>query len=430
MVGRLDPQIVRSAEDAARRLDFDDVIARGRALSRRRAATTVTVAAMTAAVLVGVTQLPDRHEATPVVPSPTPTPTPSPTAISTPSSPRPTPQGALEDLTATQIVDHPDAEIVQVEQAGEERAVVWRVCSADASCREPRQAIALIADDPTSRLIPDRTWGFEMGVVLAPTGEALVLNYGYNGSLQQQVVRADGRLVDVDVVDAQSPVADGEVAAGYTYLGTRTTWWATDVTSARTHPIPVPDDTRRLTQRPDGRLEALTTRETYAWSDDHGETWQELGDAGADTEIAEIAASAPDEHVLTVGGDSGRRQPLDRILRLDAAGAWQVVAPPTDPGVYLGPTAVLPDGRFLMSVHSWTDDSTRPGIYVSDGDDWSTYERVDSGAPFERPSLGEPRVIDIDVAADGALITALGPDGSTVWTSKDLGATWLEMRAR
>jgi hypothetical protein len=39
-------------------------------------------------------------------------------------------------------------------------------------------------------------------------------------------------------------------------------------------------------------------------------------------------------------------------------------------------------------------------------------------------------VVDIEVNAEGAVMTALGLDQTTAWTSTDLGVTWHEMRAR
>lgn len=115
-----------------------------------------------------------------------------------------------------------------------------------------------------------------------------------------------------------------------------------------------------------------------------------------------------------------------------------MVVPADDPMAYVGPTAVLPDGHFVASIQSWSDNGlanekprgTPPGIYVSDGEDCAAYERVESGAPFETAERGQPNVLDIEVNADGALITAIGPDQTTAWTSRDLGATWLKMRVR
>ncbi|UUZ58069.1 hypothetical protein [Nocardioides sp. B-3] len=129
------------------------------------------------------------------------------------------------------------------------------------------------------------------------------------------------------------------------------------------------------------------------------------------------------------GGDGATLFPFSEIRRLESDGDWSVVVPADDPMAYLGPTPVPADGRFVASVHLWSDNGparqrprgTPPGIYVSDGEDWSTYERIESGAPFETPVPFEPMVTDIDVTADGALITAIGPDQTTAWTSRDLG---------
>ena len=42
----------------------------------------------------------------------------------------------------------------------------------------------------------------------------------------------------------------------------------------------------------------------------------------------------------------------------------------------------------------------------------------------------QPYVTDIEVTVAGVVITALGPDQTTAWTSTDVGATWQEIPVR
>lgn len=372
-------------------------------------------------LLAGCTQAAD-----PTPPPPAPTPTP--TATGSVVLDRPSPE---------EIVDDPASVLREVQVAPgdpDTRVALWSTCFAD-GCGPRRLAIAVTADGFRTRTLADATWHHAF-VRLSAGGEVVVLDYQRGLSLD--VVRADGSVLPVDMVKDVAPVARGEVVAGMVFRPARNRFWATDPATATAHLVPVPDGTHELIQTDAGQLRALIERQSYAWSDDGGVTWSRVFDGLGRNFLTSFVASTDDTHVVVHGGDGATLFPFSEIRRLESDGDWSVVVPADDPMAYLGPTLVLADGRFVASVHLWSDNGlarqrprgTPPGIYVSDGADWATYERVESGAPFVRPAGGQPNVTDIHVTPDGALITAIGPDQTTAWTSDDLGATWREMRAR
>lgn len=92
------------------------------------------------------------------------------------------------------------------------------------------------------------------------------------------------------------------------------------------------------------------------------------------------------------------------------------------------PPAVLPDGRLLPDVQGFSDD--RPGgLWVSDGTDWASYSRVDSGAPFDAEPA-DIMVLDVQVDDDAATIVAAGPEWHDAWVSDDGGLSWTPFGAR
>jgi hypothetical protein len=127
-------------------------------------------------------------------------------------------------------------------------------------------------------------------------------------------------------------------------------------------------------------------------------------------------------HVLVGGSDGATLFPFEQVRRRDDQDSWSVVDQPRGDLAHLGHAAVLPDGRLLIDVEDWHGDLP-PGLYVSSGADWASYERVEAGAPFD----GKPRAIDlVDLRVDehGATLTAIGPDRTSAWVTEDSGVTW------
>ena len=355
-----------------------------------------------------------------------------------PAAPEPTASQAATQVgpSAEQIVDDPRSRLLSVgEAAGGVRATVWKSCPDD-TCQTMAAAVALSGDGFASRVVADRVWHANPLVFPSDTGSALVVVW--DDRMTMTLIHPDGSLVDVRQDGPRGPVLPGEIVGGVDHTRRGTSFFATDPVTGIAHEILVPAGSAQVSQLPDGQLRVTTLRRTYAWSDDGGATWHEQAGASDGTLTQSFVASTPDTHVLVGGSDGATLFPFSQIRRLEGDGDWSVVVPVDDPMAYVGPTAVLPDGRFVASIQYWSDNGlaseqpkgTPPGIHVSVGDHWSTYERVESGAPFRRPRPFQPMVTDIDVTAEGTLVTAIGPDQTTAWTSGDLGATWREMRVR
>jgi len=341
-------------------------------------------------------------------------------------------------VSAREVVDDPASRLLDVAIAPGDtdvRAAIWKHCPGD-DCSTMGAAVALTVDGFASRVVPDRVWHFNPLVRTSASGETLVVEW--DERLDLTLAHPDGSTAEVRRTGLTAPVAPGEIVGGVAHDRRGATFFATDPARGVAHPIPVPEGTVQLLELPSGQLRVTTTQRTYAWSDDGGSSRQEVSGASDGTLLQSFVASTPDVHALTGGSDGATLFPFNQIRRMDSWDSWWVVDQPGDPLAYIGPAAVLPDGRFLASVQSWSDDGrldqplkgTPPGIYVSEGADWSAYERIDSGAPFETPARAQPMVVDIEVNAEGAVMTALGPDQTTAWTSTDLGVTWHEMRAR
>jgi hypothetical protein len=314
------------------------------------------------------------------------------------------------------------------------RAAVWWTCPTE-DCASRHVAVAVTADDSRSRVVADRVWDAVPVVTVDGEGNAVVMSFGDRFDLT--LVRPDGSVVDVRRSPQDAPVGDGEIVAGVQYRPRGISFYATDPIGGTAHPIPVPPDTQQVEQHRSGQLRSLTRRGTYAWSDDGGATWAESAGA-SDTLLQSFVTSARDVHVLVGGGDGATLFPFGEIRRLDDGDSWSVTPLPRTPRAYVGVTAVLPDGRFLADVQAWSDTrrvgaarkGTPPGLYVSDGDDWASYSRLELGEPFADEARNVPDLRYVAVAGDGTTLGAIGPDGRSWWTSTDLGASWTEQPVR
>lgn len=81
------------------------------------------------------------------------------------------------------------------------------------------------------------------------------------------------------------------------------------------------------------------------------------------------------------GSDGATLDPFQRLLRSVDGGPWERFDVPQTRGqqAYTSGQVVLPDGRLLVLLDAWSSDHRgRPnpvwhGLWVSDGDDWSSY---------------------------------------------------------
>lgn len=366
----------------------------------------------------------------------------APSPAASPSSAAPVPvasstQLVVEGPSPADVVDDPAARLVHVAVSPVDprvRAAVWWTCPTE-DCASRHVAVAASADGFRTRVVADRVWRSVPAVTVDERGNAVVTSFGRR--LELTLMRPDGSMVDVHRAPAASPVVEGEIVAGSEYHRGRTTFWATDPLSAAAHGVRVPAGTVELEQHPSGQLRVLTRHGTYAWSDDGGASWAETTAASDGTFRQSLTTSAPDSHVLVAGGDGATLLPFGQIWRWDPSG-WSFTDAPDAPRAYVGATAVLGDGRFLADVDAWSDTrragaglkGTPPGLYVSDGDDWSSYSRLDLGAPFAKPAYNVPDVRHVDVTGARTTLGAIDPDGRSWWTSEDLGATWTEQPVR
>lgn len=354
-----------------------------------------------------------------------------------PTEPAPTSESSASEVVAApeaattpsgeDIVDDPDAELIDLATSPTDpdvRVGVWRTCL-DPTCGSITVAMALTTDGFDTRAVPDRVWRTTPTVEVDPSGAVLVVSWRTGLSLE--VVRPDGTVLEVRRTDVPSKVMRGDLVGGVSY-GRRTTYYATDVETAVAHPVAVPEQTNQLEQLPSGQLRATTLDRMYAWSDDGGASWQRVAGGTDGTKLQLMADSAPDVHVLIGGSDGATLFPFDEVRRLEDLDSWSVARQPGAERAYLGNAAVLSDGRLLLDVEDWSD--RRPGgLFVSQGRDWVSFERVASGAPFDgRPA--DVRVLDMRVDQDASTIVAVGPEGRDAWFSDDLGTTWVELPAR
>lgn len=360
---------------------------------------------------------------------------PPPAAVGDPAPPAP---AAVATVSAEDLVDDPGSTLLAVAvspgRAGV-RVATWRQCLTD-DCSSPRVALAISRGDTGTRAVPSRVWRATPLVRVDDEGRAVVV--AWEDRLELTVVRPDGSLVDVRRTRDVAPVARGEIVAGVVHGRGGTSFLATDPVRAVAHPVPVPRGAVQLVQLPSSQLRVTTLRRTYAWSADGGTTWHESAAASATTLLQSMATSAPDVHVLVGGSDGATLFPFEEVRTLDSWDSWSVVPQPSEPRAYVGATAVLPDGRFLLDVEGWSDNGrsagrlqgTPPGLYVSDAGDWAAYSRLDLGAPFTEPRFGVPEVRYVSIDDGATTLGAIGPDARTWWTSTDLGATWVAEQVR
>lgn len=427
-VTRLHRDIAVAAGEAVRPPDFETVLDRARGRQRRTVATSTLVGLTAAAAVVGALQLPDgSRRSEPVAPSPTPSGTPT-----APATPTRTQSQSVP--TAKDIVDDPDAQLVGLVASPDDpgvRAATWRLCAS--GCRRSLYAVAVTGDGFGSRSLLSR--GARYPDVKPLGGKLFAVRWG---QARLQALSTDGLAAPLDLDGPAGPVAPGE-----TLLSVGSRWYAVDAGSGAGHRVASPltsytplhwvGDQLRAVER-EGTIVALLT------SDDGGATWARFSVPRSDDLLIELAQSAPGQDpVLVGGGDGATFFPLDRVWRLSGAG-FEVTDVDGDPQPYTGMHAVLADGRLVVEVVAWSDDtrlrgssggSKRPrGLY---GVDDTTLVPITPGAPFDQLDLRrEPYQVVGSLVEDGRLLlVATGPGrNGPAFVTADGGRTWKPFEVR
>jgi photosystem II stability/assembly factor-like uncharacterized protein len=118
--------------------------------------------------------------------------------------------------------------------------------------------------------------------------------------------------------------------------------------------------------------------------------------------------------------------PWERVLRSDDGGrTWTSYDGPRRPWAYLDAGAVLPDGRLVVDVVSWSDARagrpSRHSVGLFTGSDWSRPLPPAGGGP-------QPTVLATVVRADVVSMWVSTSDG--LRRTDDGGETWHAERAR
>jgi hypothetical protein len=343
--------------------------------------------------------------------------------------------------TAEQVVDAADASVTQVAVSDDPdvRAVLWQQC--ERRCHTRHAAIALTTDGFASRtLVRVRAGAYPY---LAPAGQNafLVTNDGPHPYL----LDTDGTRRAIAAPGPVAPVRDNEVVTFWD----RETHVAVDPTSGVAHHVNAPAGVAELLNEGSGRLvsiDAMSAVPSVVWSDDGGATWREHSLSAKGRFLYQLVPSAaPGTTAVLVGSDGATIFPFEAVQRGARDGAsWQGFEQGSPPAAYVEGGVVLPDGRLLVcleQVHETfrpgTGSEPRMGLYVSAGDDWSSFARLDppDGAPGLAPG-DVPWLHGADLTLAGvsatpgratAYVTEHG--GNRVFSVVD-GRTWTEVRAR
>ena len=354
-------------------------------------------------------------------PSEAPSPTSSPSAT------------APVDLDA--LVDDPDARIVSSTVRRDDpsvRSIVWSLCRTP-RCYRSDQVLAVTDDGFATRHLVAKsrdTW-------LTPLDGVYLLTRGRSGV----IVQPDGSRTTVAWEAAPpGPVRTSEHAVGTHRFGKI---HAVDPLTGTGHLVPTPFEAMGAYREVSGALSTIVEGEhnRTVWSYDGGRTWDERGAfVWPRGRLTGTIQSATTTRAVITGGDGATVLPINE-LHVDDGSGWRSFPGPEDPVAFYGNGgAVLPNGRLLLSIMSWSDSvrhrpSSRPaGLWISAGRDWSDLSPVPMGAPFDTLDLrrDEPPILDIVVAPRKVTVYAVleSEAGQTLWSSTDTGRTWTEVTAR
>jgi hypothetical protein len=315
------------------------------------------------------------------------------------------------------------------------RVTAWQACPSDDRCAQ-RFAVAITDDGFKTRTVVDRV--FRTEVTLAAGGDRFYVRGGWgdNGS----VIALDGSLREVGTAPGRASGTGPVVALG----DGPPIWSVIDLASATAHEIRPPEDgvpassSLQVARLDDGRLAAVTdardgSRARYHLSTDNGATWT---GGTLDAKPGALWMFTRGKGLsLIEGGDGATLFPFSAAQRIAGDTATRV-AQPGSPRAYVDGAVVLADDRLLVSVEAWSDEKpggtavTPPGLYVSDGQDWSTFSRV-----VPEFSTSDPREIHLiaTVLEDDTVsiyVTAPPGDDNAAYRSDDGGTSWQPVALR
>ncbi len=430
---------------------FEPLAARGRARRRTQRAGVAVAAVAVIATTFATVQSTTHDASTPLPAEPAPTVLGNPNNAVTDHSIIP-----LARLTPDQIVHDTYATVGTTmalpELGGDSVVSTWQLCR----FKHCRKALALSSDDFATVGYADITsYGAPM---LADAGGGAVLIADGSMGDPVRIVSPDGSMKRITVVQGASPRADGEtLVAGRRWASYLMTFFgsvapiAIDGRSASAHPLPVRDGQLALAElEPNGVLmgfggSAAGGGPTLAlWSTDDGATWKSHPVPGDDTFVGSVATTVPDLLAFRVIPASSTELPS--ILRsLDEGKTWEQAplgraGDDGDPGVAIdrgqSVPVVLSDGSLLISVAAWSDNGP-PGLYRSEGADWSTLQRLDPAmsatAYTTDTSIGsfvfELQQPSLDPDTGDVTLYALDSQ-QQLFSSTDAGQTWTERPIR
>lgn len=418
-----------AAAEAARTPDFDTLTARGRRRATLRRTTLAGAAALAVVTVIGATQWLGGS---------------GPSSDPAPVAPVPSGSEVTDDIDwelpdaatskeAESVIDDPDAVALAAAvdpAARDARVVMWATCADP--CDSTRRAIAVTGDDFATRVgLPDGEYGR-----IVPAGDGVFVAETYEPGEPPVLLSARGSS-EVRLEKAESPLRDGEVlvalhGSGLPVLGLV----AVDPRTGVGHPIPLPGRGIRGWSGA-GRTLMVLVGQQVRRSDDGGATWTSTpvpDQAGALTWLAESAD--PGTGAVLAGGD-GSPYPypsLKATVRFRGGEDPETFAHDTPPRAHFAGAFVLPDGRLLVAVNEWSDETehalgeqgeevTSSGVYVST-DDWGSLEQV-PGVLEGRAPLGS-----FVVAADGTPSLVVTPQGGDELMFSTDGDSWETLSAR
>ena len=334
-----------------------------------------------------------------------------------------------ENLASTGIVDDADSRFLTLAVSADDpdnQAAIWQQCRSMDDCVE-KYAVVVTTDGFATRAVADRVFSAEP--LIRSVGPAFHVQSGLGPG---EFLKPDGSLVDVQPGPVTAPGAVIAIGSGLPL------WTILDGEHLTAAPLPErAPDLADIAVLSDGSLVGIEYRDepALARSTDLGATWTRTP-LDMDSGARFYAIDGGDGRAVVIEGSDGSTLfPFVAVHRQEVAGGpFTTFTPDSDPRAYISGAAVLPDGRLLIGVESWSDERsvvdavTRPGLYISAGDDWSTFEEMAMGAPWTELDIFRPSWLATTRTEDAVTIFLAGDHPA--YSSSDGGQSWQRVPAR